>query len=154
MSHEIKGFKGKFGFLSNFHESSFYVDGEKYTSVEHAYQAHKTLDLTSRKLIREAKKPALAKKLGQSVEVRKDWESVKLDLMRTFVYKKFSNPFLKDLLLSTGDLKLINVNTWNDTFWGVCNNVGHNHLGIILMEVRDLLRAEASKENEIFYKNV
>ena len=30
-------------------------------------------------------------------------------------------------------------NTWNDTFWGVCNGQGQNWLGKILMLVRSEL---------------
>ena len=40
------------------------------------------------------------------------------------------------LLLATGDAKIVEGNTWGDVFWGVCNGVGENHLGEILMKVR------------------
>lgn len=136
----IDSFRGDFGFLSNFYEATIYVDGQRYASVEHAYQAFKTADPWSRKLIREAKTPGIAKKLGKSVKLRPDWESVKVDLMRDFVRKKFDNPFLAPLLLATDDAELIEGNTWNDTFWGVCRGQGQNWLGKILMEVRDELR--------------
>lgn len=142
----IDSFRGDFGFLSNFHEATIYVDGERYRSVEHAYQAHKTLDPWSRKLIREAKTPGEAKKLGQSVQLRGDWDVVKVDLMRSFVKKKFENPFLRPMLVATGDAELVEGNTWNDTFWGVCRGVGQNWLGRILMEVRDELRESDDSE--------
>lgn len=144
----IVSFRGEFGFLSNFYEATIYVDGKKYKSVEHAYQAHKTLDPWSRKLIREAVTPGQAKKLGQGVSLRPDWDSVKVDLMRTFVRKKFENPFLRPLLLATGEAKLVESNTWNDTFWGVCRGVGQNWLGKILMEIRDEIRKEEESESQ------
>lgn len=143
----IDKFRGDFGFLSNFHEASIYVDGEKYRSVEHAYQAYKTLDPQSRKIIREAMTPGEAKKLGQCVTLRSDWESVKVDLMRSFVRKKFENPFLRPLLQATAEAELIEGNTWNDTFWGVCRGVGQNWLGKILMEIRDEIKAEEASES-------
>jgi hypothetical protein len=40
------------------------------------------------------------------------------------------------LLLDTSDKVLIEENNWNDTFWGVCNGVGENNLGRLLMQVR------------------
>jgi hypothetical protein len=125
-----------YGFLSNFHPSTIYVNGKSYPTVEHAIQAHKTLDETSHDLIRRAKTPGEAKKLGRAVILRPDWEEVKVDLMRDFVRKKFENPFLRPLLVATGDAELIEGNTWNDRFWGVCRGSGLNWLGKILMEIR------------------
>lgn len=143
----IDSFKGDFGFLSNFHEASIYVDGERYRSVEHAYQAHKTLDPKARKVIQDAPRPGQAKKLGQAVTIREDWNDVKVDLMRSFVRKKFENPFLRPLLIATDDAELIEGNTWNDTFWGVCRGVGQNWLGKILMEIREEIKTELASES-------
>ena len=140
----IDSFREEFGFLSNFYESTIYVDGKRYPSVEHAYQAHKTLDEISQKIIREAKTPGLAKKLGSAVQLRPDWESQKIALMRSFIKKKFENPFLRHLLLATGDAELIEGNTWNDVFWGVCRGKGQNWLGQILMETREEIKKEES----------
>ena len=112
--------------------------------MEHAYQSHKTLNEDSRELIRKAKDPAVAKKLGKGVEMRPDWDSVKEDLMRTFIRAKFESPFLADLLLKTEDAELVHVNTWNDRVWGVCRGSGQNLLGKILMEVRQELKNSSS----------
>lgn len=137
MTHVIiDSFRGDFGFLSNFYEMSIWIDGEKYPSVEHAYQAAKTNDPTTKKLIREAKTPAIAKKLGQSCQLVQGWDSKKIVIMRELIKKKFENPLLRALLLATEDAQLIEGNTWNDRFWGVCRGVGSNWLGKILMEVR------------------
>ena len=129
-----------YGFLSNFHTSSIWMDGKRYPSIEHAYQAYKTTDEKSRELIRNAKSPGEAKKLGHSLPLRSDWDNIKLPLMREFIRKKFENPFLAHQLLSTGDAELVYGNTWNDRFWGICRGSGQNMLGIILMETRDELR--------------
>jgi ribA/ribD-fused uncharacterized protein len=129
-----------YGFLSNFHPSTIYVEGKSYPTVEHAIQAHKTLDEKSRDLIRRAKTPGEAKKMGRAVLLREDWEQVKVDLMRDFVRKKFENPFLRPHLLATEDAELIEGNTWNDRFWGVCRGSGQNWLGKILMEIREEIR--------------
>lgn len=31
-------------------------------------------------------------------------------------------------------------NYWKDTYWGVCNGVGENHLGKLLMKIREKLK--------------
>jgi hypothetical protein len=53
--------------------------------------------------------------------------------------QKFSYPYYRDLLLATGDAELIEGNVWNDVFWGVCNGIGKNWLGKLLMQVREVL---------------
>jgi predicted NAD-dependent protein-ADP-ribosyltransferase YbiA (DUF1768 family) len=78
---------------------------------------------------------------GQKVTLRKDWEGVKIQVMRDVLRLKFANPGLRDRLLETGDRELIEGNTWGDTFWGVCRGSGKNWLGQLLME----LRGELSK---------
>lgn len=130
-------------FLSNFHPSTIIVEGKAYKTVEHAYQAHKTIDEPSRETIRNSKDPATAKKLGRGVQMRSDWDDVKVGLMRDFIRKKFENPFLRPKLMETGDAELVYGNTWNDRFWGVCRGSGLNWLGRILMEVREELRKQA-----------
>lgn len=62
--------------------------------------------------------------------------------MRTLVREKFRNPLLRAMLLATEDVELVEGNSWNDTFWGVCKGVGLNWLGQILMKVRDECRRE------------
>lgn len=145
----INGFKKDYFFLSNFYESIIYVDGKKYKSVEHAYQASKTLDENIKNLIMSAKSPNLAKRLGNSIEKRKDWDQIKLDLMKLLVKKKFENPFLRPLLVATNDKILINENSWHDKFWGIYQNEGENWLGVILMEIREQITQEDMMKDEI-----
>jgi ribA/ribD-fused uncharacterized protein len=138
----IDSFRGDFGFLSNFHEASIWVGGERYKSVEHAYQAAKASDPGAKKLIREAKTPYVAKQLGRAVQLPKDWDTKKIEVMRMLVREKFRNPLLRTMLLATGDAILVEANTWNDTTWGICRGKGLNWLGRILTEVRDECRRE------------
>lgn len=142
----VDSFRGDFGFLSNFYETSVWVDGERYPSVEHAYQAAKSSDPMTKKMIRESARPAVAKKLGYSCQLPADWDTKKLTVMRDLVRKKFENPLLRSLLLATEDASLVEGNTWGDKFWGVCRGVGHNHLGKILMEVREECRVQELAE--------
>jgi ribA/ribD-fused uncharacterized protein len=140
----IDSFRAEFGFLSNFHEASIWVDGERYPSVEHAYQAAKASNDDVRRIIREARSPGEAKKLGRAVSLPADWDAGKVEVMRRLVRLKFENPLLRAMLLATEDVPLVEANSWNDRFWGVCKGTGQNWLGKILMEVRDECRQEES----------
>ena len=55
------------------------------------------------------------------------------------------NEDLKQRLLATGDKRLVEGNTWGDTFWGVDlrSGRGENQLGRILMRVREELKENA-----------
>lgn len=81
-----------------------------------------------------------AKKLSYSLEARPDWFNVNLDVMRYALKCKFTqNPDLAEKLMAY-EGEIVEVNEWNDTFWGVCNGRGKNNLGKLLMELRDDLR--------------
>lgn len=135
----IRRFFGEYRFLSNFYPVNLTMDGLEYPSVEHAYQAAKSASRKDRKAISECATPGEAKKLGQKVEMRPDWDEVKIPIMRSLLKKKFSYRRLKKALLETGDAYLEEGNTWGDRFWGVCNSIGENHLGKLLMEIREEL---------------
>lgn len=133
-----KSFNGDYAFLSNFFPAPFILNGFTYPTAEHFFQASKTLDPAEQLGIISGCKTALeAKQAGKKVHLRKDWEKVKVQIMRTGVYAKFAqNPQLQKRLVDTWPEKLIENNNWGDTFWGVCDGVGENHLGKILMELR------------------
>jgi N-glycosidase YbiA len=139
----VDSFTCEHAFLSNFYEVLVSYEGITYPSVEHAFQAQKTLDEAERRKIATCGSPGRAKGLGRKVRLRKDWESVKVDLMTQLVRIKFmADADLRERLLRTGDAELIEGNSWNDRFWGVSGGQGKNWLGRILMQVRDELRAE------------
>lgn len=148
----INKFEGRWRFLSNFYPCKIEHQGITYPSNEHYYVAMKVNDEQLingryytpgdfREMIATIESPAIVKKLGQKIKVRKDWDSKKLEIMNWGVREKFNNnPILKELLLSTEDEQLVEGNEWRDTFWGVCDGKGKNHLGKILMDVRDELK--------------
>lgn len=143
----INHFTKEFRFLSNFWPCTVRYDGVLYPTVEHAYQASKTLDAGERETIRALKSPGDAKRAGKTVTVRGDWSDIKISIMRELVTQKFKNPFLAPLLLATGDAQLLEIVTWHDNFWGVCKckncpGIGENNLGKILIEVRDIVRSD------------
>lgn len=134
---KIDRFDGGYDFLSNFFMHPVTLDGVVYPSNEHAYQAAKTLDAGERELVRLRTTPAQAKRMGRKVTLRPDWERIKIGVMEDLVRQKFNSPGLKERLLATGNDELEEGNTWGDRFWGTVNGVGQNHLGKILMKIRD-----------------
>lgn len=138
----ITTFTDKYRFLSNFYEPAVVTyDGEEYATTEHAFQAAKTLDVRERQEVQEAPTPGQSKRLGRRVTLRPDWEEIKLDVMLDLVRQKFQDPELRAKLLATDTRPLIEGNHWGDAFWGICNSEGSNHLGKILMRVRDEIRS-------------
>lgn len=141
---KITSFNGPHRFLSNFAPAIVVLDQTEYPSVEHAYQAAKSDDLGYRgQFLKES--AGVAKKLGRMAVLRPDWEAVKIGVMTDLVRQKFDpklNPYLAYQLLSTGTADLIEGNYWGDQFWGECPvGIGQNHLGRILMKIRDELNA-------------
>lgn len=141
----IDRFQGDYFFLSNFYPVLIEYDGWVYTSVEHAYQASKTLLIHQRRQISalDASKANIAKRLGKTVTLRPGWDDMKEHVMHELVLQKFSFSELQLLLKATNDTPLIEGNSWHDTYWGVCtchtrnhNAEGLNKLGKILELVR------------------
>lgn len=146
----VKGFFGKYFFLSNFYVADVYFEGLKYPSSENAYQAAKSLDENIRKEFLKLT-CAKAKNKGQNIIIREDWDIAKYDVMFSVVYDKFfRHKELRELLLKTGDKYLEETNHWNDRYYGVCNGEGQNILGKILMSVREILRSNPLRKNAFF----
>lgn len=144
--------------------------GKSYKTSEHLYQALKyiyedapIINIEYVELIRKANTPNKAKILANQmicskynwqeelnniikkyqkigVKIRKDWDNVKISVMRTVLELKFNKDLhCQQVLLSTGDAQLIE-NSPYDSFWGIGpNGVGSNMLGKLLMEIRNQL---------------
>lgn len=133
----ITSFSGKHDFLSNFYPCHMMYDGILYRAVEHAYQAHKSLDINERRRFAHIFHPAQAKKDGKKIILRDDWEQVKLKIMKELLVIKFNQEPFKTKLIETGSAELIESNWWGDRYWGVCKGVGENMLGKLLMQIRN-----------------
>jgi ribA/ribD-fused uncharacterized protein len=139
---EIKIFNRQYRFLSNFYPSIVTLDKLDYPSVEHAYQAAKTKNLKLREVMRNCETASIAKRLGQVIELRPDWELIKIFQMRNLLQQKFNIIELKEKLLQTKNYNLIEGNYWHDNFWGNCTCPkcteipGQNNLGKLLMQIR------------------
>lgn len=141
----ILSFSGPHRFLSNFYVLPDSIEDDRgipYMTVEHAFQASKTLDTAHRMRITNVYRPSEAKAMGRRVALRSDWEYVKVQVMRDLLAQKFSMSMLGDELLQTEDALLIEGNSWHDNFWGICACTrcasvdGENMLGQLLMERR------------------
>ena len=154
----ILQFRGEYEFLSNFYEcpNGVEFEGLIYPTSENAYQAAKVHDFR-RKIFTQIT-PKEAKKLGRKYPMRYEMKSpeTRIKVMKQILRNKFKrNPELKQKLLETGDVILVEGNTWNDTFWGVdlnspCNNCeygyeGKNMLGKLLMELREEFKSKTNK---------
>ncbi len=132
----------KYGCFSNFAHYSFELDGKRWMTSEHYFQAQKFCGTKYEEIIRLFDNPMKAAELGRNRELplRLDWEQVKDSIMRKAVLAKFTqNEEIKKLLLSTGK-EIIIEKTFNDYYWGCGKDgSGKNMLGIILMEVREKL---------------
>lgn len=134
----ISEFKGSYYFLSNFFPWTISVEGDTYKTVEHAYQALKTEDEAWRAKIRDAETPSIAKRLGRQAPMRANWNMVRIDIMRHLLEQKFEGGIMLRGLMDTRGSLLVEGNYWGDTFWGQCPvGNGENHLGKLLMEIRD-----------------
>jgi ribA/ribD-fused uncharacterized protein len=161
----IDQFKGKHRFLSSFSphsvEMSVYaflgrLPSEPdatliYPTAEHAFHAHKTrLVIRRRAFTNPLITPGDAKRNGRKLKLRPDWEDIKLDVMYTVHYLKYyQHDDIRERLINTGDAELIEGNTWGDRFWGCTMRRGggwhgENHLGIILMQIREDLRNDTN----------
>ena len=134
----ISSFRDEYAFLSNMFPCTIIYQGNMYTNVEAGFQAQKNPSKAKEFSLLEGKE---AKRKGRTVRLRPDWENVKVGIMEDLVLAKFTqNQQLKEALLKTGNLKLVEGNKWNDRFWGVCKGIGENKLGLILMKIRQQIR--------------
>jgi N-glycosidase YbiA len=144
---------GEYGCFSNFSAHGFELDGKYWRTSEHYFQAQKFKGTSHEDDVRNAKTPKQAAEIGRDRKrpLRSDWESVKDNVMRRAVLKKFeTHADIRAVLLGTGDDEIIE-NAPNDYYWGIGKTgTGKNMLGKILMETRVLL----SKSGECKQENI
>jgi len=134
-----------YGEFSNFAPYPIKLKGRTWPTSEHYFQAQKFAGTEHEQAVRKAKSPMTAAHLGRSrkLPLRRDWESVKDNIMREALRAKFTqHPDLTSLLLGTGEAKLVE-HAERDRYWGDGGDgSGENRLGQLLMDIRAELRAE------------
>ena len=132
----------EYGCFSNFAHYPFVLDDKQWMTSEHYFQAQKFLGTEYEEQIRLLDSPMRAAEMGRNrnLPLRDDWEQVKDDIMRKAVLAKFTqNEDIRDILMSSGSEMIIE-STINDYYWGCGEDgSGRNMLGVILMEVREVL---------------
>ena len=146
MTTPITEFRGAYRFLSNFYPCNIEWLGHTYPSVEHAFQAakfptHPDVLVRIQGNVTPGESKAIASAFKNLVEP--SWFIFTRELVMFFLLRQKFAPGtdLARKLIQTNDAELIEGNTWNDTFWGVCKGVGENNLGKILMVIRSELIA-------------
>jgi hypothetical protein len=136
-----------YGVFSNLHRTPVTFEGQVFATAEHAYQAGKAAKPAVRDWILSAPTPALVAMAAHGLytwDIVPSWSKIKFDRMRGVLRAKFTqHPALQELLLSTGDARLVEVGTTDNAvnrLWGEVNGKGKNMLGVLLMELRDELR--------------
>lgn len=143
--------------LSNFSSFNLVWEGFTFQTSEAAYHwekfANENDDDTRNSLayaIYEAPSAHEAFKLAEANKGlrRKDWDDVKVGIMRDILRAKAAqHEYVSRKLLATGDRELVE-NSWRDDFWGWGpNRDGQNMLGKLWMEIRAELHA-AKAEGE------
>lgn len=137
-------FRKEYSFLSNFFFCNFVYQNKTWATSEHAFQAAKAQSDEDVERIRVASTPVEAKRLGNIIVRRPDWKERRILIMRSIVLAKFEqNNSLMRKLINTWSMHLEEGNMWHDNFWGNCHcpqcveKIGQNHLGKILMLIRD-----------------
>lgn len=143
-----------YGAFSNLYKRSIEFEGKIYATSEHAYQAGKAIKPSVRDWILSAPTPALAAMAAHGLyvwDVVPNWATIKFDRMRAVLRAKFDqHPDLRELLLSTGEARLVEVGTVNNAvnrLWGEVDGKGENMLGLMLMELRNSYAAPSSKSS-------
>lgn len=133
--------------FSNFQELDTPITdsyGIEYPTVEHYYQASKSLAPTVRKVVAAQPTAAMAKKVGQGLAIRPDWPHVKEKVMLRALRVKFAEGTTHAAALMGFEGEIVEWNRWHDNYWGRCTcprcrGLGTNRLGVLLMQVRDEL---------------
>jgi ribA/ribD-fused uncharacterized protein len=140
--YTVEGFVGQYKFLSNFYPSIIVDEfGISYSSNENYYQSRKTSDINIKKQI-SLMSAGEAKSFSKKLELPKNWSSIKLNEMLVGLRKKFQHKDLSQMLIDTNDLILVEMNHWYDNYWGIRSQdgMGQNHLGRLLMQVREEIK--------------
>ena len=147
----IDNFNNNFSFLNNSYRSEVYYDGKIYPCVFNAFQAARTKNDFFKKLLQKNQTPEKIYEIAIQINNPPEWNLKRLLIMEKLIRDKFiRNKNLKKLLIDTNNRELKNsfgIKTNSNLFWGIYQDEGENHLGKILMRVR-----EDSKNNDDFNK--
>jgi hypothetical protein len=156
--HEIRFYRANekpYGAFSNLFRREVVFEGRTFPTSEHAYQAGKARKEEVKEWILSAPSPSLVAMAAHGLytwDISPDWSKTKFDRMKKVLRAKFTqHDDLKDLLLTTGNSRLVEVGRVDNAvnrLWGEVNGKGKNMLGVLLMEIREELRSEVGMASE------
>ena len=136
---------GDLGYLANYSNHGFSIDGIYYKTVEHYYQAMKFDDKNLRKRIINAKTPKEASNIGRDRNNKRinNFKSIKDEVMFNGVLEKFrQNRDIAYKLIETRNKHIVEA-TVDEYYWGIGKDKsGENHIGGILVKVRERIKRE------------
>lgn len=140
---------GDLGYLANYSNHGFYKDGIYYKTVEHYYQSKKFDNKELIKKIIECDTPKEASTIGRDRKNKRidNFKDKKLDIMYEGVLEKFrQNSDIRAKLIETRNQEIREM-TVKESYWGVGPNMdGENHIGKILMKVREQVKKEVLED--------
>jgi len=152
--------KGEYRNFSNGSQHPIDMDGEKFATVEHYFQAMKAKEFKDDEIynkVLKTKTPKAAKAIGKKVKnfIQEVWDAKRDEIMEKAVRAKFvQHPELRKELMATGD-KLIGEADPRNTYWGIGTSMdlekakspskwrGQNKMGKILMALRNTFNSES-----------
>lgn len=142
---------GEHGYLSNLYPCEIQMGGRAFATSEHAYQFGKPSEPAVAEWLMAAPSPSLCAQAAHALfpwQVKPDWNKAKVQRMKVVLIAKFTqHPELRARLLATGGARLIEESKM-DNFWGMGKSGnGQNMLGVLLMELRDVLRQVGERES-------
>lgn len=156
---EITSFRGEYNFLSNFHPVKIWHNKISFNSVEHAYIYEKFKNNAEvKRWVLNGYSAGKLKTKTRGIKPVDGWDNKKLNVMFNLCFTKFAtNTIIRHRLINTGDKKIIEGNTWGDKFWGAVEEngefIGENHLGRILMIIRNILTYDTELVNKLWVAN-
>jgi hypothetical protein len=149
-----------YGAFSNLYRRVIVFEDREFPTAEHAYQAGKARKEAVREWILSAPSPSLVAMAAHGLytwDIVPNWSSTKFERMRKVLRAKFTqHSDLKELLLSTGNSRLVEVGKVDNAVnrvWGEVGGKGQNMLGVLLMELRDELRNEMSSKKIVPFES-
>lgn len=140
----INIFRGEHAWLSNMYECGIEYKDYLFNSVENAYMWEKNPEDPEWLKMCLVYSAGKIKRESKAITIRNDWDEIKLNVMETLLTIKFNQEPFKTKLIETGDQNIVEGTLWGDSFWGVDlkvnPNYGENHLGRLIMKIRDQLK--------------
>ena len=152
---------GDLGYLANYSNHGFSIDGVYYKTVEHYYQAMKYDNKEIKNRIINAETPKEASNIGRDRNNKRidNFKDIKNDIMFNGILEKFrQNRDIAYKLIETRNNDIAEA-TVDEYYWGIGKDrSGQNNIGKILVQVRERIKREildsivnnAKREEEVY----